>query len=83
MYKHGMDRVYPMKYAHILVVVCLVLVMLCYSASLIFVMYFPISFRIASLALGQSYDCPSAREVTLKDMGKIGWYITTTKCNWA
>ena len=30
----------------------------------------PISFRIASLALGQSCDCPSASEVTMKDMGK-------------
>ena len=27
-------------------------------------------FRVASLALGQSYDCPSACEVILKDMGK-------------
>ena len=30
----------------------------------------PISFRVTSLALGQSYDYPSANEVTLKDMGK-------------
>ena len=29
-----------------------------------------ISFRVTSLALGQSYDCPSANEATLKDMGK-------------
>ena len=29
----------------------------------------PISFRVTSLALGQSCDCPSASEVTLKDMG--------------
>ena len=29
-------------------------------------------FRVTSLALGQSYDCPSASEVTLKDMGKSG-----------
>ena len=35
----------------------------------------PISFRVASLAL---YDCPSASEVTLKDMGKIRHYWTTT-----
>ena len=26
------------------------------------------SFRVASLALGQSYDCSSASEVTLKDI---------------
>ena len=29
-----------------------------------------ISFRLTSLALGQSYDCPSVSEVTLKNMGK-------------
>ena len=28
-------------------------------------------FRVASLAMGQSYDCPSTSGVTLKDMGKI------------
>ena len=33
--------------------------------------FLPISFRVASLALGQSHDCPSASEVTLKDMGKL------------
>ena len=38
-----------------------------------------ISFRVTSLALGQSYDWPSASEVNLKDMGKIYWYRTTTK----
>ena len=31
----------------------------------------PISFRVTSLALEQSYDCLSACEVTLKDIGKI------------
>ena len=31
-------------------------------------------FRITSLALGQSYDCASASEVNLKDIGKsIEW----------
>ena len=33
----------------------------------------PICFRVASLALGKSYDCPSASEATLKNMAK---YIT-------
>ena len=33
----------------------------------------PIYVRIISLALGQSYDCPSASEVILQDMGK--WII--------
>ena len=39
---------------------------------LVVVWYFlilPTSFRVTSLAPGQSYDCPSASEVTLKDMG--------------
>ena len=31
----------------------------------------PIHIRVASLALGQSYDCPSASEVTLKDMSNL------------
>ena len=39
----------------------------------------PIFSRGASLALGQSYDCPSASEATLKDMGKIDQYQTMTK----
>ena len=34
----------------------------------------PISFRIASLALGKSYNCPSASEAILKDMGNIDKY---------
>ena len=46
----------------------------------------PLSFRVTSLALGQSYDCPSASNVTLEDMAKrnpmnmSGTHdITTTK----
>ena len=35
----------------------------------------PIFSRVTSLALGQSYDCPSASEAILKDMGKVT-YIT-------
>ena len=31
------------------------------------------------MALGQSYDCPSASEVTLKEMGKIYQHPDTTK----
>ena len=42
-------------------------------------LYLPISFKITTLALGQSYDCPSASEVTLKDLVNIGWYLITTK----
>ena len=37
------------------------------------------SFKVTSLALGQSYDCPSASEVALKDMGKIRRNLTTAK----
>ena len=40
-------------------------------------------FRVTSLALGQSFDCPSASEATLKNMGKyslsIHCHVTTTK----
>ena len=32
--------------------------------------YLPIFFRVTIPALGQSYDCPSASEVILKNMGK-------------
>ena len=35
------------------------------------VFHLTISFRVASLAMGQSYDCPRASEGNLKDMGKI------------
>ena len=41
--------------------------------------HLPIFFRVSSLAPGQSYDCPSACEVTLNNMGKVGWYQTTAK----
>ena len=44
------------------------------SSKWICVIYLPILFRVTSLALGQSYDCPSASEVTLKDMGEIKDY---------
>ena len=42
-------------------------------------MYSTISTRVTSLALGQSYDCPSASEVTLKDMVEKGWYQIAIK----
>ena len=44
---------------------------------LILVIRLPTSFRVASLALGQC-DCPSASELTLKDMDKIDHYLTDT-----
>ena len=54
-----MDTVYPKNYAYDL---CFVEVW--YRS------FKPISFRVALMALGQSYDCPSASEATLKDMGE-------------
>ena len=50
-----------------------------YQFSLIYVINLPIFFRVASLALGQSYDCPSASEATLKKMGQTSLYQATTK----
>ena len=47
-------------------------------SELIHMKHMPLTVRVASLALGQSYDCPSAIEVTLK-MCKISWYQATTK----
>ena len=41
----------------------------------------PKFFRDASLALGQSYDCPSASEVTLNDICEISHYQTATEHN--
>ena len=35
--------------------------------------------RVTSLALGQSHDCPSTSEVSLKDLNKISLYLRTTE----
>ena len=35
--------------------------------------------HVASLALGQTYDCPDASEVNLKNMGEISHYLTATE----
>ena len=35
----------------------------------------PLSIRVATLALGQSHDCPRASEVTLKDRSKMDYDI--------
>ena len=48
---------------------------------LIPVAFLPIVFRVPSLALGQSYDCPTASEVTLKDISKINQCQFMTKHN--
>ena len=67
------NTVYPIEYAHGFVVLCFVVVTLS-----IMIDSLPISFRVASPALRQSYDCPNAGEVILKDMGKIIHYLTMT-----
>ena len=55
-----------------------VLLLFLLSWKWIHVIYLLISFRVISLALRQSHDCPSASEVTLKDMSKIGQHQITT-----
>ena len=67
-----------MKYAH---GVCCILLRFGHVVSVLYipVIYVPISFRVALLALGQSHDCPSDSEVTLKDMGKTDHYQAMTK----
>ena len=42
-------------------------------------MHWKTSLRVPSLALGQSYDCPSASEGTLKDVDNIDHYKSTTQ----
>ena len=53
---------------------CNVMIIMCMVYSLLrfvqFKLYLPLSFRVASLALGQSFDCPSVCEVILKKTGK-------------
>ena len=44
----------------------------------IHVNYLLISFWVTSLTMGRSYDCTRAGEITLKDMGKIDWFQSTT-----
>ena len=46
----------------------------------IFPFPYPI-FRITSLALGQSHDCPNASKGIMKNMGKSYWYRNTTRQN--
>ena len=45
------------------------------------VIILPISSRITTLALRQSVGCPSASDATLKDIGNLSLYLTTTKHN--
>ena len=49
------------------------------NSSCIHLIYLDFYFRVTSLEPGQSYDCPSASEVTLNDMGKFYKYQTSIK----
>ena len=59
--------VYPKKYAH-----AFCFAVLCCGYALT---DFPISIRLTSLALWQSYDCPSASKATLMNMDKYFMWI--------
>ena len=59
--------VYPKKYAHGF---CFAMLCCCYTLT-----DFPISIRLASLALWQSNDCPSASKATLMNMDKYFMWI--------
>ena len=60
-------------------VLFVVLLWLYYQFLVIQVIDIPMLFRVNSLALGQSYDCPSASETTLNNVGKIEHHQITTK----
>ena len=62
------STVYPIKHVHGFVVFCFALFILQLLDDPCDLL---ISFRVISHALGQSYDCPSVSDITLKDMGKI------------
>ena len=71
--------VYTIRYLHCVVVLCFVVVVPSINRFLYFV--YPYPSGSLSPGLGQSYNCPIPSDVTLKDMSKIGWYLTTTKYN--
>ena len=60
--------IYSIKYTHGVVLVSFVEVISLYLSDLYDL--FTHIIQVDSQALGQSYDCPSASEATLKDMGK-------------
>ena len=69
-------KVYSIQNAHDVFVLFVVLVFVVFCG----IMWsWRIFFRVASLALGQSSDCPSVCEVILKVMGKIHWCQSRTK----
>ena len=66
-YNETLYTVYPKKYAH-----GFCFAVLCCGYTLT---DFPISIRLTSLALWQSYDCPSASKATLMNMDKYFMWI--------
>ena len=73
-----MEMIYTLRNMHI-IVLCFVFVSYVINSRWNLVIYEPTSFRVTSLALGQSYDCPSASEVTLEVMDKLGLCLAITK----
>ena len=74
--------VYSIKYAHNFCLFSFVGVLLSDQLgymrfTVIHMTYAPRSIRVASLALGQSYDCPSASEVSLQVVVQLNWHQTT------
>ena len=57
------------KYLRLKTYSCLIWI-LCDFVAVWFWPIFSISFRVTSLVLGQSHDCPSTSEAAMKDMGK-------------
>ena len=49
------------------------------SVGWISVKHLLLSFRVTTLALGETDDCPDANKVTLKDMDEINFHLMTTK----
>ena len=58
------------------VVICFIVALL--SPPYAWSIYQYSGFRVTSMAL-ESYDRPGASDYTLRDMGNIKWYKTTTK----
>ena len=58
-------KIYRTKYAYSFILLFYII-----NSYWFHMIHLPISFRVASVALRQSYDCPSATDSTLKDMDK-------------
>ena len=74
------QKMFPLDDVIMCAWVCL-LTLVAISFLRMYVMHLLIRFKVASLAIGYTYDCPDASESILKDMGKIDQYLITTKHN--